>query len=70
MNGMSPPDSPAIHTKKSDSTVTGNATTSMAAQSVSGIIPVMYNPDAMMQTPAPAQNIHATLVLFIFITPA
>jgi hypothetical protein len=70
MNGMSPPDSPAIHTKKSDKTVTGNATTSRAAQTGSGIIPMKYRTDAITQTPAPAQKIRAAVVLFIFVTPA
>jgi hypothetical protein len=67
---MSPPDSPAIQQKKSDKIVTGNATTSRAAETGSGIIPMKYSTDAITQTPAPAQKIRATVVLFILITPA
>ena len=70
MNGMSPPDSPAIQQKKSERTVTGNATTSKAAQTGSVIIPMKYRTDAITHTHAHTQNIRATVVLFIFITPA
>jgi hypothetical protein len=67
---MSPPDSPAIQQKKSERTVTGNATISRAAQTGSGIIPMKNSTDAITQTAAPAQKIRATVVRFINITPA
>ena len=70
MNGMSPPDCPAIHQKKSAKTVTGNAGTSTAAQTASGINPVKYKPDAITQTAAPTQKIRATVVFFIPIYPS
>ena len=48
----------------------GNAGTSTAAQTASGIDPVKYKPDAITQTAAPTQKIRATVVFFIHITPA
>jgi hypothetical protein len=70
MNGMSPPDCPAIHQKKSESTVMGNAGTSTNAQTGSGINPVKYKPDEIKHAPAPAQKIRAIVLFFILITPA
>jgi hypothetical protein len=43
----------------------GNAGTSTAAHTESGIIPMKYNPDPITQTPALTQKIRAAVVFFI-----